>query len=85
MFEHSPDTPRELGHMLHRAPVRSGKLTIRVDRASLDALIRVTARASPTDRREERALASLLRYLESLEDRFADPEPDAETDQEPSR
>lgn len=33
MFEHAPDTPRALAPMLHRAPVRSGKLTIRVDRA----------------------------------------------------
>lgn len=76
LFIQSADTPAPLGHALHRAPVREGKLSIRVTRESLEALIRVAATASTRgDRRSERALAALLKYLESLEDRFADADP----------
>lgn len=73
LFIESAETPKDLGHALHRAPVREGKLTVRVDRAELDALIAAAANIDTSDRREERALQSLLRYLESLEDRFEDP------------
>jgi hypothetical protein len=72
LFIRSPDTPRALGHALHHAPVRKGKLTLRVTRESLDALITVAARFAAQSRDEERAVSTLLRYLESLEDRFDD-------------
>lgn len=65
-------TPKDLGHALHRATVREGKLTLRVTRESLDALIAVAARTRVPDRRLERELLTLLRYLESMEDRFAE-------------
>ena len=72
LFVHSPDTPRALSHALHHAPVQKGKLTLRVTRYSLDALIAAAAKFAPQSRGEDRALATLLRYLESLEDRFAE-------------
>ena len=72
LFVNSPDTPRSLSHALHHAPVQKGKLTLRVTRESLDALIAAAAKFVPQSRGEDRALATLLRYLESLEDRFAD-------------
>lgn len=69
---HSVDTPRDLGHALHRAPVRQGKLSLRVTREELDALIRAAAAIAATDKQMERTVAALLRYLESVEDRFED-------------
>jgi hypothetical protein len=72
LFIQSPDTPKDLGHALHHAPVRKGKLTLRVTRESLDALIAVAAGFRPQSRGEDRALTTLLRYLESVEDRFGD-------------
>ena len=78
-FIASPETPKDIGHALHRAPVRNGKLTLRVTRESLDALIRAAAAFSAQSKGEERALATLLRYLESLEDRFED-EADEDSD-----
>ena len=72
-FIQATGTPKNLAHELHRAPVRAGKLSLRVTRESLEALIAVAAQSPAADRREDRALATLLRYLESLEDRFADP------------
>lgn len=67
-------TPKNLGHALHRAAVRRGELTLRVTRDELDAIILGAANAAVPDRAAERALATFLRYLESMEDRFADPE-----------
>lgn len=78
LFIHSPALAPSLGHALHRAPVRDGKLTIRVKQPELDALIAIAARHHPADKREQRAHETLLRYLEKQEDRFA--EPDDETD-----
>lgn len=70
LFIKAGETPRELGYALHRAPVRSGKLRVRVTRAALEALISVAAKSGARDREEERALGTLVRYLEGLEDRF---------------
>ena len=72
LFIGSPEIPQDLGHALHRAPVRKGKLTLRVTRDSLDALIRAAAGFTAQGRGDERALATLLRYLQSLEGRFDD-------------
>ena len=80
LFVHSPETPRALSHALHHAPVQKGKLTLRVTRDLLDALIAAAAKFAPQSRDEERALATLLRYLESLEDRFADEVDDNESE-----
>jgi hypothetical protein len=77
LFIQSPDTPKDLSHALHHAPVRSGKLTVRVTREALDALIAVAANFSAQSRGEERAITTLLRYLETLEDRFAEEEADS--------
>ena len=84
LFVHSPDTPRALSHALHHAPVQKGKLTLRVTRDALDALIAAAAKFAPQSRDEDRALATLLRYLESLEDRFAE-DVDDEVAEEMSR
>lgn len=66
----SPETPRKLGHLLHRAPVRDGKLSVRLTRGEIESLVAAAARAAPVERSVERELNGLLRYLESLEDRF---------------
>lgn len=73
LFIHSAAVPRELGHHLHHAVVRRGKLQVRVSRAELDALIAAAANTRASDAPGERALAALLRYLEGIEDRFAEP------------
>ncbi len=70
IFVHSRETPQALSHALHRAPVKKGKLTLRVTRESLDALILAAANATPKNASEERSFNTLIRYLESLEDRF---------------
>lgn len=72
-FIHSGDLPAGLGQALHRAVVREGKLSVRVTRDELDLLIRAGAKLRPADRRAEREMDTLLRYLEGLEDRFAEP------------
>jgi hypothetical protein len=82
LFVHSPDTPKMLSHLLHHAPVTKGKLTIRVTRESLDALIATAARFSPQTAGEDRAIATLLRYLESLEERFAEVSDDTDSSEE---
>jgi hypothetical protein len=75
----SSRTPRGVGHLLHRAPVRKGKLEVRVGRESLDTLILVAAAAIPTapasraERETARAVDTFVRYLENLSDRFEDP------------
>ena len=68
----SPALPKNLGHLLHRAPVREGRLGVRVTRAELAALIAAAAEVKARDDREERALGALLRYLETQEERFED-------------
>lgn len=84
LFIKAGRTPKDLAYALHRAPVRGGKLSIRVTREVLDALIAAAAISRAPDRRAEQDLAALLRYLEALEDRFAEPEgpdePDAADD-----
>lgn len=73
LFVQSDRTPRGLIHELRRAPVREGKLSVRVTQASLAALIEAVAAMNAPDRRAEKALDSLMRYLESLEERFGPP------------
>lgn len=68
--------PQSLGHALRRAPVRRGELSLRITRAELEAIIVAAAGAAVPDRAAERALATFLRYLESREDRFGEPEGD---------
>lgn len=74
LFAHAAGTPRNLVHALRHAPVREGRLSVRVTRAELEALIAAAAGAAAEDRREERELAGLVRYLEEVEDRFLEPE-----------
>lgn len=74
LFIHNLDTPRGLSHTLHRAPVRAGKLSVRVTRESLEALIGVAAKTTARDRESEHRLATLVRYLEGLEGRFEPPD-----------
>ncbi len=64
--------PKDLAQALHHAAVREGKLALRVARPALETLIAIAARAPATDRKTERDLAALLRYLESVDDRFDD-------------
>lgn len=70
----SAELPKALGHTLHRAVVRRGELSMRVTRDELDALIVIAAAMRVPDRKSERELATFLRYLESMEDRFEDPD-----------
>ncbi len=70
LFLKAPDLPRGLGHELHRAPVRAGKLSLRVDLAKLEAMISAAAATSTSDRQSARSLETLLRYLELAEERF---------------
>lgn len=73
LFVHDPAVPKNLGHALHRAPVREGKLALRLSREELEALITAAAKAPAPDRQAERSMSALLKYLESLLDRFAEP------------
>lgn len=74
LFTHDADIPRPLSFALRQAPVRAGKLSVRITREGLDALIAVAAKAPANNRDEEKDLAVLVRYLEGLEDRFSEPE-----------
>ncbi|MFT3783000.1 MAG: hypothetical protein QM790_13410 [Nibricoccus sp.] len=71
---HGPDLPQNLGHLLHRAAVREGKLTVRLNREELDACILCAVKIRPLDKTAERGIDALLRYLESQADRFAEPD-----------
>jgi hypothetical protein len=82
LFVRSAETPRDLAHALRKAPVRDGKLSVRVRRSELAALIAVAARAPVEGKREEREVASLLRYLESWEERFEDPAEEPESEEQ---
>lgn len=68
------EVPASLAVALKRAPVREGKLSVRVSSAELDALIATAARISSPDKLVQRHLDVLLGYLESLEDRFELPD-----------
>ena len=70
---HSPALPRALGHLLHRAPVKKGKLEIRVNRSELDTLIETGAKQPVARRADEKALDVFLLYLENQADRFDEP------------
>jgi hypothetical protein len=74
LFLDNRDVPASLAYTLKNAPVRDGKLSVRVNSRELDALILAAARISSPDKRLTRELDTLLRYLERLEDRFAEPE-----------
>ena len=78
LFARSAKTPQNVAHALRNAPVRDGKLSLRVTRPELETLILVAAGAGAANREEERELASLVRYLEGIEDRF-ETEEDAES------
>jgi hypothetical protein len=65
---------RSLIAALKRAPVRDGKLGVRVSRSELDVLIDVAARQKPETKARERELDALLGYLEGIEDRFEEEE-----------
>ncbi|HEX2860655.1 MAG TPA: hypothetical protein VHN79_03405 [Lacunisphaera sp.] len=67
------DLPRGLGHVLHRAPVKQGKLQVRVTRTELDALIIAATRLPVPHKAAERALNVFLSYLETQEERFTEP------------
>lgn len=73
LFTRAATVPRDLAFALRNAPVREGKLSVRVRRAELEAMTAAAVAASAADRRQERELASLVRYLEGLEDSFAEP------------
>jgi hypothetical protein len=73
-FIASAITPRKLAQVLHHAVVREGKLWVRVTREELDALIAAAAQTPPGDAKADRALATLLRYLETAADRFEESE-----------
>lgn len=78
LFIASDVTPRKLSQLLHHAVVREGKLAVRVTREELDALIAAAARVTASDPETDRALTTLLRYLENAADQFEEPEPAAE-------
>jgi hypothetical protein len=77
MITESGGISLNLVHALRRAPVREGKLNVRVDRAELEAMILVVAKLPQGGRQVEPKVAALLRYLEETEDRFEDPEDEA--------
>jgi hypothetical protein len=66
--------PATLAFALKRAPVRDGKLSVRVSRIELDALIAAAAKITPESKARVRELNALLGYLEEIEDRFEEPE-----------
>ena len=70
--------PRKLGHLLHRAPVREGKLEIRVSQPELEALITSAAGVVVSEPAALRALDVFLDYLETQADRFAERAAEAE-------
>lgn len=70
LLMHSLHVPQEVGHLLHRATVREGRLMVRLKREALDALIAAAAHAPAADRKVERDLDALLGYLEAMADRF---------------
>lgn len=77
----SPTLPRDIVFALKRAPVKKGKLEVRLGRDSLDKTILVVAAAipelpaGPAPRSlvtMRRTLDTFVRYLEDLSDRFED-------------
>jgi uncharacterized protein (DUF1778 family) len=62
--------PPALAFALKHAPVRDGKLSLRVTRDELDRLIAAAAQVTPANKADARVLDIFLSYLESLEDRF---------------
>jgi hypothetical protein len=79
----SPGLAREAAFALKRAPVKKGKLEVRMGRGSLDAMIAVAAAAipdlppGPAPRsliEMRRSLNVFVGYLENLSDRFEDEE-----------
>lgn len=75
LFTRAAATPRALAYALRNAPVREGRLSVRVRRGELEALVAAAVATPAADRREERELVALVRYLEGLEDSFEEAEP----------
>lgn len=65
--------PPALAFALKNAPVREGKLHLRVTRSELDRLSAVVAALVPADAAERRALDTFLDYLDAVGDRFEEP------------
>lgn len=74
LFLESRAVPTPVVFALKRAPVREGKLSVRVSRHELDALIAAAAKVAPENKARERELNAFLGYLEDIEDRFEEPE-----------
>jgi hypothetical protein len=62
--------PRRLGHLLHRAAVKQGKLHIRLTRLELDTLIDCAVVLPIPNPASKRALDIFIDYLETQADRF---------------
>jgi hypothetical protein len=76
LFLGSRDVPASLVFALKHAPVRDGKLSLRITRSELDHLIATVAKIAPRDKAHERDLNTFLDYLDGLEDRFEETESD---------
>lgn len=74
LFTGAATVPKSVVHALRNAHVLDGKLSIRIDRDALESLIVAAAEAAARNPRTDNKLGALVRYLESLEDRFADDE-----------
>ena len=72
LFLGNRDVPASLAYALKNAPVRDGKLGLRVTRHELDTLILAAAKITPRNKDHERELNTFLTYLEKHEDRFAE-------------
>jgi len=66
----SPGLPLKLGHLLHRSPVKQGKLHVRVTRPELNMLILCAVDLPTPSLATKRAVDVFLGYLETQEDRF---------------
>jgi hypothetical protein len=75
LFVQAKETPQDVAHALRRAPVKAGKLSLRLKREELESLIAAAVNTRARDNDDERALATLVRYLEGLEKRFEVVEP----------
>lgn len=62
--------PRGLGHLLHRAPAKQGKLHIRLTKSELDTLIDCAVVLPISNPASQRALDIFIDYLETQVDRF---------------
>ena len=70
----APSLPPSLGHALSKASVRNGRLALELKRDALDRLILAAAATRAPGKAVDRELVKLLAYLESLADRFEEPD-----------